>query len=316
MDEVNVAVVLPIYNGGRRVGQVIDCLLEQTVRPAEIIAIDDGSTDETPEILSEYERKHEAVRVLTHETNQGLPAALNTAIETTDQTYIARQDVDDRSHPNRIEDQYQYIRNNPSVDVVGTAATVIDNEQNVLGTVYPPSDPSSMLNERNPYVHGSVMMRRDAVEDIGGYDSLFEYSQDYDLWTRLDRAGYELDSIQTVLYELERSQTHLSIEQRQRRMLFGLAAKSDPDRKKRYRSIIQEQGVREIYDLLPRAERAVYNRQSAEICIKQGAWAIAIREIIPALLHDPFSVRTGAMLGLSILPPPVSRRILGTIQTF
>jgi glycosyltransferase involved in cell wall biosynthesis len=316
MDEADVAVTLPVYNGGSQVRQALDCLLEQTVQPAEIIAVDDGSSDETPAILFEYEREHDLVRVLTHETNQGLPTALNTAIEATDRTYIARQDVDDRSRPNRIEEQYQYMTSNPSVDIVGTAADVIDEQGNVLDTIYPPSDPSSVLNERNPFVHGSVMMRRQAVEDAGGYDPLFEYSQDYDLWTRLDRAGYRLDSMQAVLYELERSQTHLSIDQRQRRILFGLAARGDPEQKEQYRSIIWEQDIREIYDRLPQAERAVYNRQSAEICIKQGFWAMTIQETAPAILHDPVSVRTGTMLGLSLLPPPVSRRILGSVQAF
>lgn len=316
MDQVDVAVLLPVYNGGLEVRQALDCLLKQTVQPAEIVAIDDGSTDETPEILSEYERKHETVHVLTHETNRGLPTALNTAIDATDQTYIARQDVDDRSRANRIEKQYQYVTDNPSVDVVGTAATVIDDGGTVLGTVYPPSDPSSVLDKRNPFVHGSAMMRRKSVEDIGGYDPLFGYSQDYDLWTRLDQAGYTLDSMRTILYELKRSQTHLSVDQRQRRVLYGLAARSDQDCKERYRSIIQKEGIRRVYSLLPRAERAVYNRQSAEICIKQGSWTTAIREIAPAIRHDPFSVRTGAMLGLSLLPPPVGRRILGAIQIF
>lgn len=316
MNEVDVAVALPIYNGGRQVHQALDCLLDQTAQPAEIIAVDDGSTDETPEILSDYEREHDTVRVLTHETNKGLPAALNTALEATDRTYIARQDVDDRSLPNRIEVQYQYMLDNPSVDVVGTAANVVNREGTVLDTINPPSDPSSILDEQNPFVHGSVMIRRKTLEDAGGYDPLFEYSQDYDLWVRLDRAGYLLDSIGTILYELQRSQTHLSIEQRQRRILFGLAARSEPTRKDRYRSIIQKRGINEIYHHLPRIERAVYNRQSAEICIKQGNWKKAVREIVPAILHDPLSMRTGAMLGLSLLPPFVGQRILEATKSF
>jgi glycosyltransferase involved in cell wall biosynthesis len=316
MEVVDVVVVLPVYNSGRQVCQALDCLLKQTVQPADIIAVDDGSTDKTSEILSEYECKYDNVHVLTHETNQGLPTALNTAIEATNRTYIARQDADDRSVLGRIEVQYQYMMNHPEVDVVGGAAEVIDSNGNVRDTIYPPLDPSSVLPDRNPFVHGSVMMRREAIEDVGGYDPLFEYSQDYDLWTRLDRAGFQLDSIQTVLYELKRSQGHNSIKKRQRQILFGLAARCDSDQKERYRSVIREQDIRDIYELLPRSEKAVYNRQSSKVCIKRGSWTMAIQEVMPAILHDPLSIWTSTILCLSLLPPPVSRRILRTIQPF
>jgi glycosyltransferase involved in cell wall biosynthesis len=316
MDEVDVTVALPIYNGGRQVRRALDGLLEQTVRPAEIIAVDDGSTDVTPEILSEYEREHETVRVLTHETNRGLPTALNAAIEATDQTYIARQDVDDQSVPNRIEEQYQYMTDHPAVDVVGAAVDVIDGQGNVQDTIHPPSDPSSVLAHRNPFVHGAVMMHREAIEDVGGYDPLFDNSQDYDLWIRLDRAGYTLDSMQTVLYKLERSKGYISIEQRQRRVLYGLVARADPDRKEAYRLVIRRQNILDVYDHLSRSEKAVYNRQSAETCIKHDSWLMAIREIVPAIRNDPLSARTAAFLVLSLLPTPVSRWILGSIQAF
>jgi glycosyltransferase involved in cell wall biosynthesis len=316
MDEVDVAAILPVYNSGSQVRQALDSLLGQTMRPAEIIVIDDGSTDVTPKILSEYEREHENVRVLTHETNQGLPTALNTAIEATDRTYIARQDADDWSAPNRIEQQYQYLSERQAIDLVGAAADVIDAQGNVQDTIYPPSNPSSVLADRNPYVHGAVMMRREAVENVGGYDPLFDNAQDYDLWVRLDRSDHKLDSMQTVLYKFERPKGFISIEQRQRRVLLGLVARADPEQKEAYRSVIRRQGVLNIYNHLSRREKAVYNRQSAEICMKRDAWLMAIREIVPAIKNDPFSARTAAFIVLSLLPTPISRRIFGQLQAF
>ena len=316
MDKVDVAVVLPVYNDGQDVKSALTCLLEQTVLIGEIIAVDDGSTDETSKILSEYERKHENIQVLTHNINKGLPTALNTAIEAADQPYIARQDADDRSLPSRIEEQYRYMENNPSVDITGTAADVVDGEGNTTGTIYPPEDPSSSIQEQNPFVHGSVMMRREVVEDIGGYDPLFRNSQDYDLWIRLDRAGYQLGSVQSVLYQLRRENEYISIKQRQRRVLYGLVARAEPDKKETYREIILNQGISEVYDHLSPGDKAIYNRQSAEICIKHGSWVAAIREIAPALKNEPIAVRTLVFGLLCLLPTFLSRRILNRFQQF
>ncbi|WP_206750858.1 glycosyltransferase [Halorubrum sp. SD690R] len=310
------AVILPVYNGEEEVRPAINSLIEQTTRPTEILLVNDGSTDNTAEILSEYERQYSTVQVLTHETNKGLPTALNTAIEATGKPYIARQDADDRSLPNRIEEQYRYMKENPSVDITGTAADVVDGEGNTTGTIYPPQDPPSGIQEQNPFVHGSVMMRREAVEDVGGYNPLFKNSQDYDLWVRLDRAGYRLGSIQSVLYCLKREEGYISIEQRQQRVLYGLVARAEPDKKEEYREIIQNQGIRSVYGYLNAKEKAIYNRQSAEICIKQNSWMAAIREITPVIRNDPLSVRTIIFLLLCLFPPLLSRQILKKFQSF
>jgi hypothetical protein len=83
-----------------------------------------------------------------------------------------------------------------------------------------------------------------------------------------------------------------------------------------YRSQLVSGDVLEVYDMLRRRERAVYNRQSAEICVKHGAWGSAIREVLPALYNDPTSLRTPVSFGLSLLPPPVSRKLLKLSQPF
>jgi len=182
-----VSVLLASRNGSRYLEESLGSLAAQSYPSIEILCVDDGSTDPTPEILRAFAGRHPGVRL--HRTEGiGLAGALALAATHARGVYLARQDDDDRSHPERIARQVATLDAHPDTAVLGTAATVLDEGGNRVATYPVTTDPASIrrtLHRATPFVHGSVMMRRDAYERAGGYRAAFRASQDFDLWLRI-----------------------------------------------------------------------------------------------------------------------------------
>jgi glycosyltransferase involved in cell wall biosynthesis len=182
-----VSVLLASRNGERFLPEALQSLAAQTYTALEPILVDDGSTDRTGAILEELAASHPSARVL-RTAGVGLASALALAAKEARGDYLARHDDDDRSHPERIERQVRYLTSHPEVAVLGTAAHMIDSEGRRIGTHPVPQSPEEIrrtLRRAAPFVHGSVVMRRDAYEAAGGYRGAFRASQDYDLWLRI-----------------------------------------------------------------------------------------------------------------------------------
>ncbi len=185
-----ISVVMAVYNGERYLAEAVDSILNQTFSDFEFIIIDDASQDNTPAILEKY---HDSRIVrLKNDTNAGLSASLNHGIEVARGSYVARMDADDISHPERLDRQYNRLVVDPELDVLGTAYVEITNQGLIIEEASPPTTHSLIvwnLLLHNVMAHPSIMMRRDAVLTIGGYNPAFRLSQDYELWTRLALKG-------------------------------------------------------------------------------------------------------------------------------
>jgi glycosyltransferase involved in cell wall biosynthesis len=114
MSKAEISVLLPVYNDEDTIGDALESVLNQTFDRYEVIVVDDGSTDRSADIVREY-TDDASVRMVSHEANQGLPAALNTGLKTAEGKFVARQDADDISCPDRFETQYEYLTANPEV---------------------------------------------------------------------------------------------------------------------------------------------------------------------------------------------------------
>jgi glycosyltransferase involved in cell wall biosynthesis len=206
---------MSVHNGARYLQQAIDSILAQTFTDFEFIIVDDGSTDETSTILDGYSDSR-IVR-LHNSVNRGLTKSLNRGLKVAKGQYIARQDADDTSLPPRLARQVEFLDVHPQIDLVGTAyVRVYDNGKNQLAKM--PLEHREIRDQlfyQHSFCHGSVMVRRIALEAVDGYDESFIVAQDHDLWLRLTEWG-TLANLPDPLYYLRISSNSVTGRQKNR----------------------------------------------------------------------------------------------------
>ena len=185
-----VSVLLASKNGERYLEEALAGLAAQTWPHVEVVAVDDGSTDRTPGILAGFAAAHPRARVI-RTPGLGVAGALALAAREARGELFARQDDDDRSHPERLERQVRFLETHPGIAVVGCAADIVDERGARAGAYALPLTPAAIRRVARrdpPFVGGAVMMRRSAYEAAGGYRAAFRMSEDLDLWLRMDPA--------------------------------------------------------------------------------------------------------------------------------
>ncbi len=179
-----ISVVMAVFNHERFVVQAVESVLNQSITDFEFIIVDDGSSDGTSTILDTCHDPR-IVR-LRNESNIGLTRSLNRGLQAVRGSFIARQDADDISLPDRLERQVAFMHEHPDVGLVGSSCSLIDQEGKRLGRYQPRvSDLRirwvSLLT--NPFAHPTVLFRRQLLAEHGlSYNESLETAQDYALW--------------------------------------------------------------------------------------------------------------------------------------
>ena len=157
-----ISVVMSVYNGSSYLHESIQSILNQTFTDYEFIIINDGSSDDSLNIIKQYSEFDNRVVVISHD-NIGLTKSLNIAINLAKGKYIARQDADDISLPERLNKQYKWFSNYKDGVLCGTGAYFINSEGELKKKKKFPSS-NSMIKSRlfylNPFIHSSVMFKR------------------------------------------------------------------------------------------------------------------------------------------------------------
>ena len=184
-----ISVVMSVFNEALYVEKTMESLLNQTFMDFQIIVMDDASTDSSLEILRSFDDPR--IHVVVNEKNIGLAASLNRGIDMAGGKYIARMDADDTCHPDRFACQIRFLESNRNVVVLGTWAKMVSEEDQYLYTEELPvqSDEMKALLPVSPFIHGSVMMRADALRAAGGYKPEFRNRQDVILWIDMKDRG-------------------------------------------------------------------------------------------------------------------------------
>jgi glycosyltransferase involved in cell wall biosynthesis len=176
---------MPVYNGGDYLKEAIDSILNQTYTHFEFIIINDGSTDNSEEIILSY--KDSRIIYVKNPENYKLIKTLNIGFSIAKGCYIARMDADDISHLNRLQKQVQFLEENEEYGLVGSGVNLL-NGQNKSQLLYH-TDHESLkfaLAFYCPFIHPSVMIRKTIIENMEMvFDERFVHAEDYELWTRL-----------------------------------------------------------------------------------------------------------------------------------
>ena len=189
-----VSVLLPVRNGMPYVPRAVESILGQTLDDLELIVIDDGSDDGTRDYLSLVDDRR--LRVLPS-LGYGLADALNTGLAAAGAPYIARQDSDDWSSPQRLAEQLRWLRDRPDIDVLASEVLFADADARPIVNAWTqrvheqwdaavtPADIRALMPLTCCIFHATIMARMDALRNAGGYDPAMVPAEDYDLWLRM-----------------------------------------------------------------------------------------------------------------------------------
>jgi glycosyltransferase involved in cell wall biosynthesis len=195
-----VSVVLPVWNAERYLAGAIESVLAQTFTDFELLIVDDGSTDGSAALIRRYRDRR--IRRIENEKNLGVTRSLNLGLELARGRYVARMDADDLCAPERLERQVAFLDAHPGVALVASRARWVDALGAEIGVIDTPADGETLrrrLRRGNWIVHGTVMMRAEAVRALGGYNESMERAEDYDLWLRLSER-HQIAALPALLY--------------------------------------------------------------------------------------------------------------------
>jgi len=212
-----ISILIPVRNGAAHLGEAIDSLESQTLPDFEVIVVDDGSTDDTPEMLHQWAGRDPRVRVL-RQAPEGIVKALEVGRAEARGDFLARMDADDVADPRRLALQFAHMRDSPGTWALGSQVEYFPDEVVRDGArryqAWMNASLGSEAIERElfvecPLAHPTFFLRAEAVAAIGGYRDV-GWAEDYDLLLRLWMAGGRLDRVPEVLLHWRESPDRLS----------------------------------------------------------------------------------------------------------
>ncbi len=195
-----ITILLPVYNGDKYLKKAIESILKQTFSNFEFIIVNDGSTDNSLEIIKSFNDPR--IKIINNKKNLGLIKSLNIGLEQAKGRYIARLDADDIALENRLEKQYNYLEKNKNVTLIGGGAEIINNEGKYVRKKLPITDFDQIkfwaLFIGNPFLHSSIFFRKKDINSINGYSHKYKHVEDYDLYLRLIKNGYKIINLPEI----------------------------------------------------------------------------------------------------------------------
>ncbi|MDD3793698.1 MAG: glycosyltransferase [Candidatus Gracilibacteria bacterium] len=195
-----ISVIMPVYNTKAYLVEALESVLNQSFKDFEFIIVDDFSNDGSFELLQEYEKKDDRIKLFRNDKNSKLVYTLNRAILLSKGKYIVRMDSDDIIDLSRIEKQYNYMLENSEIDILSSNLYFIDKYGKQIGKrEYNSNVDETILNE-SPICHACSIIKKEAFEKCGGYDERFNLAEDYDLWLRFYSKGFQFAIYNDYLY--------------------------------------------------------------------------------------------------------------------
>lgn len=191
---MTISVIIPAYNVAAYIGETLDSLLAQTYTDYEAVIVNDGSTDDTEQVIASYRELLGDRLVYVKQSNGGLANARNAGLRVARGRYIALLDADDLWAPEFLAKMLTLLESDPTLDLVFPNAWFWGSP-NFSGrefqSVFPASEPVTFerVLRRECYIFGLALFKRELLETVGFYDEELGASEDFDLWLRMLRHG-------------------------------------------------------------------------------------------------------------------------------
>jgi glycosyltransferase involved in cell wall biosynthesis len=272
-----VTVLMSVYNGEEYLREAVDSILNQSFRDFEFLIINDGSTDSTKGIIESYDDPR--IQLIDNGENIGLTRSLNRGLRLSRGEYIVRQDHDDVSMPERLERQVEFLDRHPEAVVVASNFQIINSENILIKVDYRRARDTALIAWRLLFYnclagHSQVMFRRKNILDLGGYSEEYAFSQDHNLWLRINEVG-RISSIPDVL--IKKREHEDSITSRFKEIQEENSLKQSQHALSKL--IGKEISVQEVNDL-----RIFW--KASEIKEVMNVWTEHARRINPGVLHN------------------------------
>lgn len=273
-----ISIIMPVYNGEKFIQEAIDSVFAQTVNDFELIVVDDGSTDATLAILETYGDR----LIVLRQQNSGHAAARNAAAKISRGQWIAMIDADDLWHRDKLAQQLAVAGD---ADVIYTAALNFEDSSRVDNTTFADGnchngDVFDQLVLDNFITHSSILMKRDAFLNSGGYDESLKTTCDWDLWLRMSASGCRFQGTATPLthYRWRATSNSRNHDRTCRDRLNVLNSALSSQRARRTPILIRQKAIARVW--------------------QTSAWFVAEKDDRKALnwylrsvLHRPYSIR-------------------------
>jgi glycosyltransferase involved in cell wall biosynthesis len=283
-----ITVLMPAYNAGKYIREAIRSVLQQSFENFELVIVNDGSTDDTLGIALSF---NDPRVVVVNKEHEGIAIALNTGLKLAGAPYIARFDADDICMPDRLEKQFDFLYDHPDYVLVGSDAVyILDNGEFLFSfkcIAHSNDEVQNNLYVYCPFIHSSVMYRREDVIKAGGYNIHAHNFEDYLLWTNLAKAG-KMQNLREPLIKVRLNASSATIDEKWRGERFRQLKRQATTRG----SITEEEG-NELLEII--------SKQNVRK-IKEGAYHALCGKKFLANNYQPKKARSHVRRAISIRP--------------
>ena len=277
--------MVPVHNTGRFLAATIEGIQSQTFADWELVAVDDGSTDDSAAVLKRYADRDPRIRFVSR-ANRGIVQTRNELLAMARGRYLAVNDSDDISLPNRLADQVRYLDEHPDVVVIGGWFDLIDAAGRRLTTLRPPADDAGiqrdLLAGHCSITHSCGLMRRAAVDRVGGYWTECTFSHDLDLWLRLGEVG-RLANLERAVVQFRLHGSSVSENKRLEQRAFARRACEEAWRRR---------GIEGHFEAEAPWRPGKDRRSRQAFALKYGWWAFNSRQRRTAMIYGAKAVAT------------------------
>lgn len=209
MVESKISVIMPVYNTKPWVWEAIESILNQRFKNFEFIILDDCSTDWSYEICKHHANKDKRIKLYRNKKNQWISYTRNKLISLSSTDFIATQDSDDISLPNRLELEFNFLLGHEEYWVVWGNNEIINEFWNRIGYRTYSENISSIILKKSPISNPTTMFRKSYFEKVWGYEKNLNYWEDYDLWLKFYLKWYKIKNLNKILlkYRIRKQQT-------------------------------------------------------------------------------------------------------------